>query len=99
MEPFAVWGMADYVNTIEYGNIQEVREHELWHAADISKEDKITTKMREYLQNGEKLFGWRFNLFDGLNRRTVHRAVERASLRARDRVVGTCGSKIHYLQI
>ncbi len=37
--------------------------------------------------------------FDGLNHRTVHRAVKRASLRARDRVVGRCGSKMHYLQI
>ena len=49
----AVWGMADYVSTIEFGNIQEVREHERWHAVDISKEDNVTTKMREHLQNGE----------------------------------------------
>ncbi len=33
----AVWGMADYVDTTEYGNIQEVREAENLHDVDLSK--------------------------------------------------------------
>ncbi len=60
----AVWGMADYVDTTEYGNIQEAREAENLHAVDFSEGNRIATALRERLQTGgKKVFGWTFEHF------------------------------------
>ena len=56
--------MADYVDTTEYGNIQEAREAENLHAVDFSEGNRIATALRERLQtDGKKVFGWTFENF------------------------------------